>query len=72
MQERIQPDAIEQTANARNLKLLVSLRWLAVAGQILIIGVAHQWLHLDLPLLQTATVNDWLRVPELIGNKEHA
>ena len=72
LQERMQPDVIEQTANTRNLKLLVSLRWLAVAGQIVIIGVAQQWLHLDLPLLQTATVNDWLRVPELIGNKEHA
>ncbi len=56
LKERMQPDAIEQTANTRNLRLLVSLRWLAVAGQIVIIGVARQWLHLDLPLLQMATV----------------
>jgi two-component system sensor histidine kinase RegB len=52
----MQPDAIEQTANTRNLRLLVALRWLAVAGQIVIIGVARQWFHLDLPLLQMATV----------------
>ncbi len=56
LKERMQPDAIEQTANTRNLRLLVSLRWLAVAGQIVIIGVARQWFHLDLPLLQMAMV----------------
>ncbi|MDE2463392.1 MAG: HAMP domain-containing histidine kinase [Alphaproteobacteria bacterium] len=52
----MRPDSIEQRTNTRNLKLLVSLRWLAVAGQIVTIAVAQQWLHLNLPLAQMGTV----------------
>jgi two-component system sensor histidine kinase RegB len=41
-------NAIQETANRKNLLLLVSLRWMAVLGQIAAIGVSSFWLHIDL------------------------
>ena len=46
----MQQHTIEQTADTRNLQLLVSLRWLAVGGQIITIWIAIRWLGVALPL----------------------
>lgn len=44
------------TASYRNMALLVQLRWIAVAGQIITIAVVWQGLGIDLPLLNLMTV----------------
>jgi two-component system sensor histidine kinase RegB len=41
---------ITQAANRENLRLLIMLRWIAVAGQMVTIGVVHQLMHVPLPL----------------------
>lgn len=41
---------ITQAANRENLRLLIMLRWIAVAGQLVTIGVVHQLMHVPLPL----------------------
>lgn len=38
------------TANRKNLALLIQLRWLAVLGQVVTIAVVHFGLHISLPL----------------------
>lgn len=43
-------------ASRRNMALLVQLRWIAVAGQILTIAVAWKGLGIDLPLANLMTV----------------
>jgi two-component system, sensor histidine kinase RegB len=47
---------IQETANKRNLLLLIVLRWLAVVGQIAAILVVQFWLGIKLPLLPMAGV----------------
>lgn len=44
------------TANRKNLALLIQLRWIAVLGQIVTILVVHYGLDIPLPLPQMATV----------------
>lgn len=44
------------TANRKNLALLIQLRWIAVAGQVATILVVHYGLGTPLPLPQMATV----------------
>jgi two-component system sensor histidine kinase RegB len=46
------PDA----ANRKNLLLLIQLRWLAVAGQVLTILVTQYWFDIPLPLGEMAGV----------------
>ena len=46
------PDA----ANRKNLLLLIQLRWLAVAGQVLTILVTEYWFDIPLPLAEMAGV----------------
>ncbi len=41
---------ITQAANRENLRLLIMLRWIAVVGQMVTIGVVHQLMHVPLPL----------------------
>lgn len=48
--------AIEADANRRNLLLLITLRWLAVAGQVATIAIADLALDLALPLQQMGLV----------------
>lgn len=48
--------AIESDATRDNLRLLISLRWLAVAGQIAAIGLVHLWLGISLPLAEMGLV----------------
>jgi two-component system, sensor histidine kinase RegB len=42
--------SIQETANKKNLLLLVTLRWLAVGGQVATILFVHFWLGITLPL----------------------
>ena len=44
------------TANRKNLALLIQLRWIAVLGQVMAIAVAHYGLHIVLPLRGMAMV----------------
>ncbi len=48
--------SIQETADKRNLLLLIVLRWLAVGGQIAAILIAQFWLGIKLPLLPMAGV----------------
>ena len=48
--------APEQLAGQQNLKLLIQLRWLAVAGQLLTIVVVHAVLDVALPLVEMLTL----------------
>jgi two-component system, sensor histidine kinase RegB len=48
--------SVQETANKKNLVLLVTLRWLAVGGQIVTIIVVQGWLGIKLPLLQMGCV----------------
>jgi two-component system sensor histidine kinase RegB len=49
-------NAIQETANRKNLLLLVALRWVAVLGQIMAIGIASFGLHITLPLVAMSGV----------------
>ena len=48
--------SVQETANKKNLVLLVTLRWLAVGGQIVTIIVVQGWLGIKLPLMQMGCV----------------
>ena len=48
--------SIQQAANRRNLLLLITLRWLAVAGQVATIVLVRAWLGVPLPLAPMALV----------------
>jgi len=48
--------AIQEATNRKNLLLLVSLRWVAVLGQVAAIVVAARWLRIDLPVLDMGCV----------------
>jgi two-component system, sensor histidine kinase RegB len=52
--------SIQETADKRNLLLLVMLRWLAVGGQIATILVVQYWLGIKLPLAPMASVIGFL------------
>ena len=52
----IERDLIQATTNRKNLFLLVTLRWLAVLGQIGAIAVACLWLDISLPITAMAIV----------------
>ncbi|MFG1417324.1 ATP-binding protein [Xanthobacter sp. V0B-10] len=43
-------------ASCRNLRLLIALRWVAVAGQVFAIAVVHLWLGITLPVAQMGFV----------------
>lgn len=51
-----EPVSIQATANRKNLLLLVTLRWMAVAGQTAAIIVVHYWLDIYLPIVPMAGV----------------
>ena len=68
------------SANRKNMSLLVQLRWIAVAGQIVTILVVERWLGIALPLEQMAIVlsalvglnlgtHIWLRGREEVSNR---
>jgi two-component system sensor histidine kinase RegB len=48
--------SIQETTDKRNLVLLIMLRWLAVAGQVVTILVVQYWLGIKLPLLSMGCV----------------
>lgn len=48
--------SIQEITNRKNLLLLVSLRWLAVFGQIAAIAIADFWLGMSLPVWQMGIV----------------
>ena len=52
----MEANSIQETANRKNLLLLVMLRWLAVGGQIVTILFVQFWLGIALPLLAMACV----------------
>jgi two-component system, sensor histidine kinase RegB len=47
---------IDDTADKKNLLLLIQLRWLAVGGQIVAIFIVHVWFAIPLPLVPMAAV----------------
>ncbi|WP_312030525.1 ATP-binding protein [Methylosinus sp. H3A] len=49
-------DLVGQTTNKKNLLLLVTLRWIAICGQIATILIVDFGFHLRLPLIQMASV----------------
>ncbi len=59
--------SIRETADKRNLLLLIVLRWLAVGGQIAAILVVQFWLGIRLPLLPMAGVVGFLVVLNLVS-----
>jgi two-component system sensor histidine kinase RegB len=59
-------DSIQETTNRKNLLLLVTLRWLAVAGQICAIAITSFWLEIQLPVWQMASVIVFLITLNLI------
>jgi two-component system sensor histidine kinase RegB len=52
--------AFQEATHRKNLLLLVSLRWLAVLGQIAAIGFTEVWLRIPLPVGQMAAVIGFL------------
>ncbi len=62
-----QGSAIQAATNRKNLLLLVSLRWFAVVGQIVAIGVADLWLGIALPFWQMGAVIGFLITLNLIA-----
>jgi two-component system sensor histidine kinase RegB len=60
------PDSIQEITNRKNLLLLVTLRWLAVAGQIGAIAITSFWLEISLPVWQMAAVIVFLITLNLI------
>ncbi len=54
-------------ANRRNLQLLISLRWLAVAGQVSAIAFVHLWLGISLPVDEMGLVILFLIGLNLVG-----
>lgn len=58
---------MDQSADGRNLRLLVQLRWLAVAGQIATISFVHLFLGIELPLIPMYGVLAGLIVMNLIS-----
>ncbi|MDE1145982.1 MAG: ATP-binding protein [Azospirillaceae bacterium] len=59
--------SIQDTTNQKNLLLLVTLRWLAVGGQIVTIAMAHAWFDIELPLLPMGTVILFLVLLNLVS-----
>ena len=66
MPSSLNPNLIQETTNRKNLLLLVTLRWLAVAGQIAAIAIATFWLEIPLPVWQMAAVIAFLIALNLI------
>ncbi len=58
--------SIQEITNSKNLLLLVTLRWLAIAGQIGAIAIATLWLDIPLPVLQMASIIGFLIALNLI------
>jgi two-component system sensor histidine kinase RegB len=52
--------SIQEITNSKNLLLLVTLRWLAVAGQIAAITIATVWLEIPLPVWHMVSVLGFL------------
>ncbi len=52
----MEASSIQETADKRNLHLLIMLRWLAVGGQVATILVVYLWLGTKLPLAQMGGV----------------
>lgn len=59
------------TANTRNLSLLIQLRWLAVVGQVVTILLVHQWFKIPLPLLEMASVLVFLVMLNVVSIWRH-
>lgn len=64
--------SIQDITNRKNLQLLVSLRWLAVFGQIAAIAVADFWLGISLPVWQMGGVIVFLIGLNLITRYRYA
>ncbi|WP_246660880.1 MULTISPECIES: ATP-binding protein [unclassified Tardiphaga] len=60
------PDSIQEITNRKNLLLLVTLRWVAVAGQIAAIAITSFWLEIRLPIWQMAAVIAFLITLNLV------
>lgn len=48
--------ATDVEVSCRNLRLLITLRWVAVAGQVVAIAVVHLWLKIPLPITEMGLV----------------
>ncbi|MBB6251915.1 ATP-binding protein [Nitrospirillum iridis] len=59
--------SIQDTTNKNNLLLLVTLRWLAVGGQVVTIAAAQAWFDIELPLIPMAGVLLFLVLLNLVS-----
>ncbi|MDG3444110.1 ATP-binding protein [Nitrospirillum amazonense] len=59
--------SIQDTTNKKNLLLLVTLRWLAVGGQVATIAMAQAWFDIELPLIPMAGVVLFLVLLNLVS-----
>ncbi|MGO9674701.1 MAG: ATP-binding protein [Methylocella sp.] len=50
------PISIQEITNKKNLRLLITLRWLAVGGQIVTIAIVHAWFGVVLPMFEMGCV----------------
>ncbi|MBC7585502.1 HAMP domain-containing histidine kinase [Tardiphaga sp. vice352] len=57
---------MQEITNRKNLLLLVTLRWVAVAGQIAAIAITSFWLEIRLPIWQMAAVIAFLITLNLV------
>ncbi|WP_299720147.1 ATP-binding protein [Tardiphaga sp.] len=62
----LSPNLIQETTNRKNLLLLVTLRWVAVIGQVGAIAIATFWLAIPLPIWQMAAIVAFLIVLNLV------
>lgn len=63
----MQASSIQDAVNKKNLLLLVTLRWLAVAGQVITILIVQFWFDIPLPLSAMSGVIGFLLVLNLVG-----
>lgn len=54
-------------ASRRNMALLVQLRWMAVAGQIITIAAVREWMGIELPLPQLLAVPALLALVNMVS-----
>lgn len=64
-------DRADDTANQRNLALLIQLRWLAITGQVTTILIAKYWLGIGLPLPQMGAILVFLVGLNVVAHVRH-
>lgn len=63
--------SVEDATSNKNLLLLIQLRWLAVAGQVVTILIVEAWFRIRLPLLEMGSVLAFLVALNLVSLWRH-